>query len=194
MSQNTQRKIINAAERLILKRGYDGTSLNEVVAAAGVSKGALFHYFKNKQAVSRDVLQKYANEQIFAPLERNMKGAHSVRQGLLDWLQETYNAYAQWKFTGGCLLGNFALELSDRDEEMREQLKQIFLQWENQLVGFLRPLALEGKLVMEPRQFARLLIAAYEGITMTVKVHKDHNRAAREFQALGELVGQIVRD
>jgi TetR/AcrR family transcriptional repressor of nem operon len=192
MTQTTQRKIINAAERLILKRGYDGTSLNDVVAAAGVSKGAFFHYFPTKQAVSREVIEKYANEQIFIPLEKNMSRAHSPKQGLLDWLQETYNAYAQWKFTGGCMLGNFALELADKDENIRDQLKQIFLQWENQLVGFLKPAHAEGKMTMEPRQFARLLIAAYEGVTMTAKVHKDTNRAGREFQAIGQLIEAVI--
>lgn len=194
MTVVTQKKIINAAERLILKRGYDGTSLNDVVEAAGVSKGALFHYFKNKQAVSQNVLQKYANEQIFIPLEKNLAHAPSVKQGLLDWLQETYNSYAQWKFSGGCMVGNFALELSDRDPEMREQLKQIFLQWENQLVGFLKPVAAENKMTMEPRQFARLLIAAYQGVTMTIKVHKDSNRAGREFQAIGQLIQSVISD
>lgn len=194
MTQATQRKIINAAERLILKRGYEGTSLNDVVAAAGVSKGALFHYFRSKQAVSIDVLEKYAVEQIFIPLEKNVTGAATVKQGLLDWLQETYNAYAQWKFTGGCLIGNFALELADRDEEMRERLKAIIQQWENQLVGFLKPLAAEGKMTMEPRQFARLLIAAYQGVTMTAKVHKDNIRASREFLAVGELIKSVIRD
>lgn len=194
MAQTTQRKIINAAERLILRRGYEATSLNDVVTSAGVSKGALFHYFKSKQAVSRSVLEKYANEQIFAPLQRNVNAAPSVKQGLLDWLQESYNAYAQWKFTGGCLLGNFALELADRDENMREQLKQIFLQWENQLVGFLKPLAADGKLTMEPRQLARLLIAAYEGAIMSTKVHKDHIRAGREFMAIGQLIESTIRD
>jgi TetR/AcrR family transcriptional repressor of nem operon len=190
--QATQKKIIATAERLILRRGYDGTSLNDVVSAAGVSKGAFFHYFPSKQAVSRNVLEKYAKEQIFAPLEKNMSRAPSVKQGLLDWLQETYNAYAQWKFSGGCLLGNFALELSDKDEEMREQLKAIFLQWENQLAGYLKPLASEGKMKMEPRQFARLLISAYQGATMTAKVHKDNNRASREFQAIGQLIESVI--
>ncbi len=194
MPQTTHHKIVSAAERLILKRGYEGTSLNEVVGAAGVSKGALFHYYKNKQAVSRDVLEKYAREQIFNPLEKNTAAASSVKQGLLDWLQDIHNTYAKGKFTGGCLLGNFALELSDRDEEMREQLKQIFLQWENQLVGILKPVAAEGKMAIEPRQFARLLIAAYQGMTMSAKVHKDANRASREFLAIGQLIAVAVRD
>jgi TetR/AcrR family transcriptional repressor of nem operon len=194
MSQTTQHKIISAAEKLIRKHGYDGTSLSEVVSAAGVSKGALFHYFRNKQAVSRDVLEKYAREQIFRPLEKNLSAAPSVKQGLLNWLQEIYNTYARVKFSGGCLLGNFALELSDRDEEMREQIKQIFIEWENQLVGILKPLAAEGKMTIEPRQFARLLIAAYQGMIMTIKVHKDSNRAAREFLAIGQLVSVVIRD
>lgn len=190
----TQQKILVKAGDLLRTRGYEGTSLNDVVDAAGVSKGALFHYFKNKQAVSIDVLEKYAQEQILTPLDKNLSSASSVKQGLMAWLQETYGAYAQWKFEGGCLLGNFALELSDRDPEIRERIKKIFLDWENQVVGFLKPLQAEGKLAMEPRQFARLLIAAYEGITMTSKVHKDPNRAGREFLALGDLIMLVVKE
>lgn len=192
--QTTQKKIVNAAERLILRRGYDGTSLNDVVSAAGVSKGALFHYFTSKRAVSQNILEKYAQEQIFAPLERHLSASPSVKTGLMNFVQETYTLYEQRKFIGGCLVGNFAVELSDRDESVREQVKQIILQWENQLVGFLRPLAAEGKLSMEPRQFARLFIAAFQGAMMMAKVHKDHIRATREFMAVGQLIEAVLQD
>ena len=194
MTQTTKVKILKTAENLLWQQGYDGASLNDVVAKAGVSKGAFFHYYPNKQAIMTEVLDKYAQEQLFTPLEKHLSNAHSVKTGLFNWLEESFRAYAQWKFKGGCMLGNFALELSDKDEKAREHLKQIFLSWENLLVSHLRAAADEGKLLMEPRQFARLIISMYEGIMMTIKVHKDQNRASRDFQALAELIERMVKD
>ena len=92
------------------------------------------------------------------------------------------------------MLGNFALEMSDQYDVAREQIKHHFIEWENKLASYLRPLDREGKLIIERRQFARLLIASIQGITMMAKVHKDNNRASREFQAIAQLIEYAVRD
>lgn len=194
MPQTTKSKIARSAESLFLTQGYEAASLNDLVAKAGVSKGAFFHYYPNKQAIIIDILDSYANAQLFTPLDRHLGAARNLKSGLLAWLSEGYNAAAQGKFRGGCLLGNFALELSDRDESVREHIKQLFLQWENQFVSHFKTAQAEGKLLMEPRQFARLIIAMMEGITMMGKVHKDHIRASREYQALAELIERMVKD
>lgn len=186
-------KIIKTAEQLIWDQGYEGASLNEIVAKAGISKGGLFHYYPNKKSVSLAVLEQYFNEQILDPLNRHL--AHpNVKVGLLNWLEETYGAYANKGFNGGCLLGNFALETADQDEELRETVKTMFLTWENTIVSALRPAAQEDKLLMEARQLARLIVAMFQGITMTSKVNKDHIRASRDFQALAELIERMIRD
>jgi hypothetical protein len=104
-----------------------------------------------------------------------------------------YQDYAANDYKGGCLLGNLALELSDGDEAARGEMAKIFLDWENQLTGYFKDEARAGEILMEPRQFARLLIATLQGITMTVKVHKDKNRAGREFQAFAELIERMIK-
>ena len=192
--QTTQNKLLKTAEHLLWAQGYDGASVNDIVRKAGMSKGAFFHYYPNKQSITVEALEVYAEEHLLGPLEKHLSSAHNVKAGLLSWLEESFGAYAQWEFKGGCMLGNFALELSDKNDELREHMKQMFLSWENLFVTHLRGAADEGKLFMEPRQFARLLISMYQGITMTVKVHKDTNRAARDFQALAELIERMIKD
>ncbi len=194
MGDNTKKKIINTASDVLWKQGYEGASLNNVVKQAGVSKGAFFHYYPSKHSITVEVLDNYAQDQILGPLEKHLTAAHDPKTGLFAWLEESFGAYSQWDYKGGCMLGNFALELSDKDEAMREQMKTIFLSWENLLVNAFREPAKNGKLMMEPRQFARLIIAMYQGIFMTIKVHKDHNRASRDFQALAELIERMIRD
>jgi TetR/AcrR family transcriptional repressor of nem operon len=190
----TRKKIVKTAEKLMWFQGYDGASLNDVVKKAGVSKGALFHYYPSKQAITLDVLDKYAAEQLFAPFEKFMNANTSLKSGLLAWLQNMFDVFARGNFKGGCLLGNTTLSLSDRDDEIREKVKSLFLQWENQMVGHFKPAAKDGVLTMEPRQFARLLIAQVQGVLMLSKAHKDSIRSSREFQAVAEVLERLIKD
>lgn len=193
MSKTTQAKILQNAENLMKYRGYEGTSLNDLVSQAGVSKGAFFHYYPSKQAISEQVIDKYAREELIGGMEKHLSGTASVKNGLFNWISELYENYKAQGFRGGCLLGNLALEMSDQNEAAREQIKGHFLDFENALVSYLKPLAAEGKLLAEPRQFARLLIASLQGATLMAKVHKDNNRAAREFQAVAQLIETLIK-
>ncbi len=194
MAKNTQLKIIEKAEKLLWHKGYEGTSLNDVVGKAGVSKGAFFHYYPNKQAISQDVINKYTREQLVVPLEKHLGAATSVKNGLFNWVSEFFETFKGQNFKGGCLLGNMALEMSDQNEAARETIKQHFLDLENIIVSHLKPLMDDGMLVMEPRQIARLLIAALQGVIMMSKVHKDNNRASREFQSIAQFIEYAIKD
>ena len=194
MTKATQEKILDSAEKLFWMQGHKGTSLDEIAKNAGQSKGAFFHYFRNKKDVTKLVLDKYAQDVLFAPLEQHFTQSQNLKDALYGWARQVYASYSENAYQGGCMLGNMALELSDRDEEMRAELARIFLEWENRLVGFLKARAYDGQLLMEPRQFARILIASLQGITMTIKVHKDKNRAAREFQAMGDMIERLVQN
>ncbi|MGB7604794.1 MAG: TetR/AcrR family transcriptional regulator [Lutisporaceae bacterium] len=51
LSEEKQRKIINAAYKVFSTFGYKKASTNEIIAEAGISKGSLFHYFKSKKGL-----------------------------------------------------------------------------------------------------------------------------------------------
>ena len=194
MAKNTRTKIVEKAENLLRLQGYQATSLNDVVNKAGVSKGAFFHYYPNKQAISEDVLNKYAAEQLIGPLQAALENAGSVKEGLFNWAESYFNAFRQSGFKGGCLLGNMALELSDQNDAARDTIKGHFLELENTLCRALKPLEAQGKLLMEARQLARLFISSFQGIAMMMKVHKDSNRASREYMALAGLIEYMIKD
>ncbi|MGB0720166.1 MAG: TetR/AcrR family transcriptional regulator [Bdellovibrionales bacterium] len=194
MAKTTQVKILENAQDLFWSKGHKATSLDQIAQKTGQSKGAIFHYFRNKDDITKLVLEHYAQRELYTPLERGFDGQNNVKNGLLCWVEGIYAGFSKRNYHSGCLLGNMALELADQDEEIRQDIAKIFLDWENQLVGLLKSHAKDGQLLMEPRQLARLIIAGLQGITMTIKVHKDKNRAAREFQALGELIERLIKD
>ncbi len=58
----TREKIAKVAMRLFAEKGYSDASLNSIVKEAGVSKGAFFHYWKSKEDLLRDMLDRYMQE------------------------------------------------------------------------------------------------------------------------------------
>jgi len=193
MKKATDVRLLDSAEQSFWHHGHGRSSLDKIANDAGQSKGAVFHYFRNKKDITSQVLNKYAQEQITDPLEAAFKQSLNTKEALLIWAMKIYQDYTALDYKGGCLLGNLALELSDADEAARAEMAKIFLDWENQLTGYFKDESRVGEILMEKRQFARLLIASLQGITMTVKVHKDKNRAAREFQAFAELIERMIK-
>ena len=55
-------KIIDAAMKLFLEKGYENTTMQDIVEASGMSKGAIYHYFKSKQEIVA-YLSDYEKEQ-----------------------------------------------------------------------------------------------------------------------------------
>ncbi|TFW18755.1 TetR/AcrR family transcriptional regulator [Massilia arenosa] len=53
-------RLLVAAIDLIRTKGYEGTRVDDVCAAAGVSKGSFFHHFKSKEALARAAAQRFA--------------------------------------------------------------------------------------------------------------------------------------
>jgi len=55
-------ELLDHAQALFLKHGYDKASLNDVIAAAGVSKGAFYHYFASKEALLEALAERFARQ------------------------------------------------------------------------------------------------------------------------------------
>lgn len=47
----TKREILRAAEQLFCQKGYEAASMQEIVRAAGVSKGGIYHHFASKEEI-----------------------------------------------------------------------------------------------------------------------------------------------
>jgi len=63
--KNIRSKILNVAHDMLWQDGYKEASVNNMVAEAGVSKGAFFHYFPTKQNLADQVMESYVSEQVF---------------------------------------------------------------------------------------------------------------------------------
>lgn len=75
----TRERILDAAQRLVLERGFGSTTVDAVIDAAGVSKGAFFHHFRSKGDLGRSLVERYAAADAEV-LDKAMAAAEAVSE------------------------------------------------------------------------------------------------------------------
>jgi AcrR family transcriptional regulator len=87
-----QARILDAAVRLFAEKGFDATSVQEIVERAAVTKGAMYHYFKSKDDLLYEVYHGLISQQL-ADLERilaaGLPPAETVRSIIVDLVETT---------------------------------------------------------------------------------------------------------
>lgn len=86
-SESTRSALVDSAVELFTKRGYAGTSLDEVAKRARVTKGALYHHFSGKQALFEAAFDA-VESLVFGRLEKIMSGPQSPWDRALSGLRE----------------------------------------------------------------------------------------------------------
>ena len=90
--EKTKESIISVSTKLFLEKGYEKTSMQDIVEALGMSKGAIFHHFKSKEDIFNAVSNKQSEyrEQTFYQWIEEMKGL-SAKEKLIGFLERNLN-------------------------------------------------------------------------------------------------------
>ncbi len=92
-TEQTQQALIAAARRLFVDKGYAETATPDIVSAAGVTRGALYHHFEDKRALFRAVIEQEA-EKVAEEIESRSADAQSPRDALLSGASAYFDAMA----------------------------------------------------------------------------------------------------
>ncbi|HEY7089812.1 MAG TPA: TetR/AcrR family transcriptional regulator, partial [Tepidisphaeraceae bacterium] len=105
------------------------TSVDDICAAAKVTKGSFFHYYRSKDELAREAVTRFyeSSRQAFAAAPYR-KEADPLRRvhGYLDFLAQLSRGPMA---KGGCLIGTLAHELGDSNETMRQTCAECFADW-----------------------------------------------------------------
>ena len=184
----TRGQLIEVATSLFADHGYEGTSIEAVLTAAGVSRGALYHHFAGKEALFTAVLE-VLSDRITAQLTEVISGCanpvDAVRAAALGWIDLAGNPVIQ------------RIMLVDAPSVLGWE------QWramdEGRTVGAMRDMLqavsdtgrLPGELVVP---FAHMILAALDEAAMVVARAPDSRVAvAEERQAVEEFLARLLR-
>jgi TetR/AcrR family transcriptional repressor of nem operon len=180
--KNAKEKIVQSAIRLMLDKGYAGTTVDEICENAGVSKGSFYHFFKAKEDIGVAALEGYIK-----------RGEELMRLGdfmkIEDPIQRAF-AYLDHAETvskdlwgDGCLLGNFALDLARTHPAIRSRVTALFDGTIDKVAQIFQPIASLREDGPDSSQLAEQYIAMLEGSIVLAKAHDDWKRIPRGIQA-----------
>jgi len=142
-------------------RGVATTSVDDVLAAAGVGKSQFYHYFSTKTELVAAVLQ----HQLGWVLHELRRFDVATWDGIQDWLTSIVVRQEERGFFGGCPLGSIVAEVADRDERLQTVAAAAFARWEGELAAGLRTLQEAGQLRADadPEALAEEALASIQG-------------------------------
>jgi AcrR family transcriptional regulator len=169
----TRAKIVTTAADLMYIQGVGGTTLDDVLAASGVSKSQLYHHFEGKDALVRAVIDLVGERTI--ERERDALGHVSTIRGLRRWRDALIRNNALRHGAYGCALGALASAVSDHDDLARKALSNLFTEWQALLTDVLRRLQDGGTLPPDAsvERLATGLMGALQGGYLLAQTARD---------------------
>lgn len=172
--EGMRNKVLDVAEAAFQSRGYHASSLVDLMAAAGVSGGALHHHFPTKKALALAVIEERVAGAVEDTWIAPVHAAGSAREGVRKVFAAVAAELEQQGFVRGCPLNNLAHELSLADPDFRVALAHIFSAWRQAIADKVMADQQAGREQdTDPERFAALTVAAYSGAMSMAKTAQD---------------------
>jgi AcrR family transcriptional regulator len=170
--RETRDRIVDTAAALVFERGVAGTTLDDVRAAAKVSKGQLYHYFADKDDIVHAVIDRSVELVIDAqPRLANLTSWTAIGA----WFDDLVRLQAERNAVGGCPIGSLAGELAETDEYARAALAAGYDRWEAPIRAGLEQMRAAGKLRpgADPSRLATATLASIQGGLVLTQTRRD---------------------
>jgi len=171
--ERTRERLLQAAFREVHRSGFQSAGIDTILAAANVTKGALYYHFDSKEALGYAVIEekiaKLTHDRWLRPM-RSEGESIDILIGVVRRIPaRTQDVRA------GCPLLLLAHEMSPLDEQFRKRLERIFLDWQEGVATLLRKGQSQGTVRrdLNPVESASFLVALVEGYATLAKNAQD---------------------
>ncbi|NAS14235.1 TetR/AcrR family transcriptional regulator [Poritiphilus flavus] len=119
--------LLEKGMELLWSKGYNATSVNDIVMAAGVPKGSFYFYFDSKEDFAIRAIEMYFKAHFVPAKEYLMNKEVSPKQRLVDFYEyRTKVLKEELNCKMGCLACNLGSEMAEHNENIREAI------WKNE--------------------------------------------------------------
>lgn len=181
-STGTASQILDAAERLVQERGFNGFSYADVARELGLTKAALHYHFASKADLGDALIDRYAARFLEA-----LARVENERSDAVDRLRDYAQLYADvFRDDRMCLCGMLAADYTTLPDPMRERVVRFFDDNEVWLARVLEAGRTAGtiRFTGPAPSMARTLIGGLEGAMLVARPYRDLER----FRAAADLL------
>jgi TetR/AcrR family transcriptional regulator, transcriptional repressor for nem operon len=192
--ERTRQFIIERTAPLFNSKGFDGTTLSDLTAATGLTKGAIYGNFSDKEEIAAEAFA-YTLDKMRSAIRLKLNAAGSYAEKLYS----LFDFYAAYVFNppvqGGCPLMNAAIEADDQSSKKRKVVaKEI-----NATVDTIASLIQDGidagefKSTTDSRRLAYIFFCTIEGGIMYSRVERSQEPMTIVVNHCKEIIKQISK-
>ena len=175
-SQLTAKYIIEVSAPIFNKNGYAATSLNDITKATGLTKGAIYGNFKNKEDLAYASF-KYMVKSLMKPLSDHLKLSKSPVQKLFLITDFYRNYYPFSKQLGGCPVLNIGVDANNSNSDLLNKVRDTIQRIQDKLCSIIETGIEEGEISTEinAMQYAKRIDTMIQGaIFMTYTMNDEY--------------------
>jgi len=169
-----EEEVLNKAVCLFWHKGYNGTSMQDVVDALGISRSSLYDTFGDKHALYVRALERY-KERSGSRMCGIVNEAKSAKETIRQLLELTSSDLLNDEQGRGCFLVNAEVELAAHDTALKELIQMGEQQLENTYYNVIRKGQESGEIStrQDARALTRFMLNTIKGMQVSAKSVKD---------------------
>jgi TetR/AcrR family transcriptional repressor of nem operon len=166
--------VLGKAMDVFWSKGFEATSIQDLVNAMGINRGSIYNTFGNKTRLFNLALSHYQTDAPSQKLLDNVRTGNP-RKEIEKFFSGLLNRHGHFEEKRGCLITNSIVELANLDEKMAANFKKHIDALEDALYTLIRRGQETGDITpwRDPRSLARSMLASAQGITIISKVNTD---------------------
>ena len=191
--ERTRFEIIQKAAPIFNQKGFEGTSLSDLMRVTGLQKGGIYRHFSGKQELARAAFD-YSWE---CAVRGRLEGVAEVENNV-DRLKHMIHNFIELRselVPGGCPLMNTAIESDDGNPVLRARAQKALQSWTNRLSKIIREGIAHRRInsSIHPQTLSHLIIATLEGALLISRLQNNRRPLHDARWHLAEYLERNVR-
>jgi TetR/AcrR family transcriptional repressor of nem operon len=193
--RTSKEKLVQAARDLMLAQGYPITSVDEIIKAAGVSKGSFYHYFDSKEELGLTAMHEFLADGAALMMDGPFQNVADPEKRAIAFLKHV-ESVAMRLWDHGCLLVMFSVDLAGTSPRVRKETSAVLLGLIDRLATILRPLAKDGggNMPMTARAMANMYVAIIDGSLVYARATGDSSSIVRNLKTFRQQIEAMCKD
>ena len=189
--QQTRQRIIEQAAPLFNQRGYEGCSIQDIMAATGLEKGGIYRHFENKEELAAEAFDFAWN----VACAKRRQHLESIEDHADRLKQHIANFVTRSGLPGGCPLLNTAVDADNGNPVLRERVRKALRNWQTMVRNILQD-GINANTIrpgVDPCAVANHLIGNLEGAMLISRIERNDAALQQALRYLDTYVDQALR-
>ncbi|MEQ8954199.1 MAG: TetR/AcrR family transcriptional regulator [Gammaproteobacteria bacterium] len=181
-------RILSTAESIILRQGFAGTTIEEIIDKAAITKSGFFYHFNGKSELARALIDRYIqmDTDVFTDLSKRADtlSEDPLQQALIFLNLFTEMVGGMTDVHPGCLAAAFTYESSQFDPEIRQRINAGMMSWRQIIVRRLNEIAAKypPRIEVDIESLADMFTSCVEGGIILAMAANDNSRLVQQVQ------------